>query len=699
MTFDRINGLNEGIAIKAPVLVATTAHIAHTGLQTIDAVAVPAGARVLDKDNTDPILRGIWDVSATAWSRSLDFNGDRDIVKGTQVFVTSGSVNGGSTFIVTTSDPVIGTSSLAFISSSYTPRQQFSTAQTLAVASTLGAGDIVETLGYWTVGDGGGGTYLIETGNGDGMSVIDLPGGLKATLQTSGRLFICEQYGVQSTLTDNSARIQAANDAAAAANAAGAVAVRLVCSSTLDIKDQITIGGTDAHGLDVDFSTAILNVIAGGNISVSNSAVVVNATNGGVSLPRLELNKRGAGFLVVSSVGAIVRGGFANKFIGWGHWIGNGDTQGGLNYIDGGGREWEITDTEFDTEANFLYDNLVVDCPDCFIIRGFYGWANRNIYLTDNAGGNHLISIHVFQGNAKGGAFRPVEPISMESDATGMCFFDDCQFDNGYVYDNTNRIIFSPSCRQTIQPTQSNMTRPFIRIVPQETDPDMRFTMTGMVGPATVGFYAIDHTTPDSLWTWLDANPSEVAGQGSTVTVTGKATHISVSNAAEADRIMVKRGTVRWQDRFVTNQGAAPADDIIDIEHGDGLSTFSAGIRSLGLQGIGYGDGAGSTWTQITSKSTVVVKPGGEEDVPTFRILTHDANLNNAASVIIPVTNSLIALSDSVQPEIIDPVDKYRVELAGKTDGSARIRLTNVSGGNLAEVVRISVNIYKGSVT
>lgn len=697
MTFDRINGLNEGIAIKAPVLVATTTYIAHTGLQTIDGVAVPAGARVLDKDNTDPILRGIWDASATAWSRSLDFNGDRDIVKGTQVFATSGSVNGGSTFIVTTADPVIGTSPLAFISSSYTPRQQFSTAQTLAVASTLGAGDIVETLGYWTVGDGGGGTYLIETGNGDGMSVIGLPGGLKATLQTSGRLFICEQYGVSADLTDNAARIQAANDAAVLANNEGAVAVRLICSSTLDIKDQITLGGAGAQSLDVNFSAVILNVIAGGDISVSNEAVYIAATNSIITSPRLELNKRGAGFVIEGCVGSTVYAGFSNKFTGWGHKL-TGDSQGGLSYIDGAGREWETTDTEFDTEANFLYPNLVVDCPDCDIIRGFYGWANINIHVTGNAGNNYFINVHPFQGNAKGGAFRPIEPINVLNESGGQTFWIGCYYDNGYVYDASNRMVITGG-RIFNAPSKVNMTRPFVRVVPMETDPDLRFMIFGLMGPATVGFYEADFTTPDSKWTWLDANPSEIAGQGSSVTVTGKATHISVSNAAEEDRLFVKRGTVAWTDRWVTNQAATPADDDLTMVYGDGLQRFSGGYRSIGLQGIGYGDGAGSTWTQGTSKATAVAKPGGEEDVPTFRILTHDANLNSAASVIIPVTNSLIFLSDSVQAEIIDPVDKYTVSVCGKTDGTARLRLTNVSGGNLAEVVRISVNIYKGSVT
>ena len=113
---DRINGLVGNVAFKAPVRVATTANITLSGEQTIDDIAVVAGDRVLVKDQTDGTENGIYDASATAWSRSADFDGSRDVVSGTLVLVTSGTVGSQAIYQVTTADPItIDTTSLTFV--------------------------------------------------------------------------------------------------------------------------------------------------------------------------------------------------------------------------------------------------------------------------------------------------------------------------------------------------------------------------------------------------------------------------------------------------------------------------------------------------------------------------------------------------------------------------------------------------------
>ena len=113
---DRINGLNQGVAYKAPVRVATTANITLSGTQTIDGVAVVANDRVLVKDQTDQTENGIYIVSATAWTRSADFDGSRDVTEGTMFMVLYGTVSAGFLFkLTTTSDPVVfGTDNITF---------------------------------------------------------------------------------------------------------------------------------------------------------------------------------------------------------------------------------------------------------------------------------------------------------------------------------------------------------------------------------------------------------------------------------------------------------------------------------------------------------------------------------------------------------------------------------------------------------
>lgn len=113
-TIDRRFGLNGSMAIKVPVLAATTANITLSGEKTIDGVACVTDDRVLVKNQTDASDNGIWNVDTGDWSRAIDFNGARDITNGTMVLVTNGSVAAGTVWKQTTSDPTIGTSNLAF---------------------------------------------------------------------------------------------------------------------------------------------------------------------------------------------------------------------------------------------------------------------------------------------------------------------------------------------------------------------------------------------------------------------------------------------------------------------------------------------------------------------------------------------------------------------------------------------------------
>lgn len=112
---DRIDGISTSVAVKAPVKVCATGNITLYGEQTIDGVAVVSGDRVFLPLQTDATARGIYDVSTSAWKRSGDFDGARDIVQGTIIAVNLGAVNGGKLFKVSSANPmIIGTTALAF---------------------------------------------------------------------------------------------------------------------------------------------------------------------------------------------------------------------------------------------------------------------------------------------------------------------------------------------------------------------------------------------------------------------------------------------------------------------------------------------------------------------------------------------------------------------------------------------------------
>lgn len=129
------------MAIKVPCRVATTANITLSGLQTIDAIALAAGDRVLVKNQSSGTENGIYEASSGNWTRATDFDGAFDVVKGTLVLVNEGTVGGGFLFEVTTSDPIVaGTSSIAFaLSTAYQPND----AELTAIAGLTSAANKV----------------------------------------------------------------------------------------------------------------------------------------------------------------------------------------------------------------------------------------------------------------------------------------------------------------------------------------------------------------------------------------------------------------------------------------------------------------------------------------------------------------------------------------------------------------------------
>lgn len=113
-TIDQFSGLVASVAIKAPARVATTGAITLSGLQNVDGVALVDGDRVLVKDQTDGSQNGIWNAAVGDWSRAADCDDNNDLVTGSQVRVTAGTLGAGVYNLTSLGDIVIGTSFLTF---------------------------------------------------------------------------------------------------------------------------------------------------------------------------------------------------------------------------------------------------------------------------------------------------------------------------------------------------------------------------------------------------------------------------------------------------------------------------------------------------------------------------------------------------------------------------------------------------------
>ena len=104
---------------KDSVRVATTGNITLSGTQTIDGVSVVAANRVLVKDQSTASQNGIYIAAAGSWSRSEDADNTPDtgeVTSGMYVYVSEGSVNAQSAWVLATVDPIVlDTTSLNFV--------------------------------------------------------------------------------------------------------------------------------------------------------------------------------------------------------------------------------------------------------------------------------------------------------------------------------------------------------------------------------------------------------------------------------------------------------------------------------------------------------------------------------------------------------------------------------------------------------
>lgn len=156
-TTDRIDGLTASVAIKAPVRVAASSNITLSGLQTIDGVALEDGDRVLAFGQTSAIENGIYIAKPGQWVRSKDFDGNRDVVGGTLVWVAQGTVRADTFFRVGNSGAVtIDVTEISFVAVNGAFTGTFTSPAAGAVARSVSEKfeDVVSVKDFGAVGDG-----------------------------------------------------------------------------------------------------------------------------------------------------------------------------------------------------------------------------------------------------------------------------------------------------------------------------------------------------------------------------------------------------------------------------------------------------------------------------------------------------------------------------------------------------------------
>lgn len=172
-----VDATKQGLDVKDSVRAATTAAITLSGTQTVDGVALAVGDRVLVKDQGSAAANGLYLVAAGAWTRTTDANTSAKVTAGLFTFVSEGTVNADSGWVLTTNDAIVlDTTALSFT--------QFSGAGQI----TAGAG-LTKTGNTIDVASTGGGSLTI---NADSINltsgIIGTPGTYRSvTIDTYGR--------------------------------------------------------------------------------------------------------------------------------------------------------------------------------------------------------------------------------------------------------------------------------------------------------------------------------------------------------------------------------------------------------------------------------------------------------------------------------------------------------------------------------
>ena len=115
-TKDYVDQAIAGLSWKNSALVATTANITLTGLQTVDGVALVVGNRVLVKNQSTQAENGVYAVAASVWTRAADFDAvsPLDEVNSAAVFVRSGTTQADTAWTQTAPVVTIGSDAMVF---------------------------------------------------------------------------------------------------------------------------------------------------------------------------------------------------------------------------------------------------------------------------------------------------------------------------------------------------------------------------------------------------------------------------------------------------------------------------------------------------------------------------------------------------------------------------------------------------------
>lgn len=195
-TVGQLNALRNGTDWKQSVRAATTANgalaTAFENGDSIDGVTLATGDRILLKNQSTGSENGVYTVNASgAPTRATDADASAEVTAGLAVFVSEGSTNGNTKYVLTTDDPIVlGTTALTFA-------QIGSGETTVAGAGLTLTGSTVDVVAANTSLTVGANDVAVNLGD----ASLEISSGLRVKQGTSGQVYIASAGGVLTPVT------------------------------------------------------------------------------------------------------------------------------------------------------------------------------------------------------------------------------------------------------------------------------------------------------------------------------------------------------------------------------------------------------------------------------------------------------------------------------------------------------------------
>lgn len=241
-TWGQVQALANGTDWKQSVRAATTANgalaTAYENGDAIDGVTLATGDRILLKNQTTGSENGVYTVNASgAPTRATDADASAEVTAGFAVFVSEGSTNGNTKYLLTTDDPIVlGTTALVFA-------QIGSGETTVAGAGLTLTGSTVDVVAADTSLTVGANDVAVNIAD----ASLEVSSGLRVKHGTGGQVYIANASGVLTPTT-------LSGDVSSVGNT-GAVTLATTVLKTTGYVNRETPSGT-VNGSNVTFTLA-----------------------------------------------------------------------------------------------------------------------------------------------------------------------------------------------------------------------------------------------------------------------------------------------------------------------------------------------------------------------------------------------------------------------------------------------------------